>query len=107
MYNSDFPIIREFDFYYSVETEHFYFDVYKAWNGAGGGAMFRAGSYVKRCNGRKFSLDCDLFAEWDYKDKEEAFNAAKLWLNEYIKRLSKELCISNASEPLKEAQQHV
>ena len=88
---AEYPIIKEGEYYLSIETEHFYFDIYKAWNGTGGGAMFRAGSYVKKKGGKKYYLDYELFAEWDYKDKQTAFEEAKTYIFEYIKHLGNEL----------------
>lgn len=88
---AEYPIIKEGEYYLSIETEHFYFDVYKSWNGTGGGAMFRAGSYVKKKGDRKYFLDFELFAEWDYKDKQTAFEEAKSHIFEYMKHLSNEL----------------
>lgn len=88
---AEYPIIKEGEYYISIETEHFYFDVYKAWNGTGGGAMFRAGSYVKKKSDRKYYLDYELFAEWDYKDKQTAFEEAKKHIFENMKRLCTEL----------------
>ena len=83
--------IESYDYYFSAETEHFYFDVYKAWDGSGGGAMFRAGVYIKKNNRRKYYIDCGLFAEWDYKDKQTAFEAAKEWIYKYLESLKSEL----------------
>lgn len=88
---AEYPIIREGEYYFSIETEHFYFDVYKAWHGTGGGVMFRAGSYVKKNGGKRYYLDCGLFAEWDYKDKQTAFEEAKLWVKECIENIGGEL----------------
>ena len=87
----EYPIIKESEYYLSIETEHFYFDVYKSWNGTGGGAMFRAGSYIKKKGEKKYYIDYELFAEWDYKDKQTAFEEAKSYIFEYMKHLSKEL----------------
>lgn len=94
----EYPVEQKGDYYLSIETEHFYFDVYKAWNGTGGGAMFRAGSYIKKNNGnRKYYIDYALFAEWDYKDKQEAFDNAVDWVYEYIDELTNELKTVSAS----------
>ena len=77
--------------YFSVETEHFFFDVYAAWRGSDRKqSMFRAGSYVK-INDRRYVLNYALFAEWDYRDKQTAFEAAKQWVLDQILELSKEL----------------
>lgn len=93
-----FPIVEDHDFYFSVETEHFYFDVYKSWNSASGGAMFRAGSYIKKGGGKKYYIDCELFAEWDYQDKQSAFKAAKQWIFDYLERLKSEINIIEKQE---------
>lgn len=76
--------------YFEIETPHFYFDVYKAWN-AKGQAMFRAGSYIKKGGGKKYCIDHALFAEWDYKDRKAAFEAGKQWVIEHVTTLSDEL----------------
>lgn len=86
-----YPIIKEGEYYLSIETEHFYFDVHKAWNGTGGGTMFRAGSYIKKNGDKKYYIDYELFAEWDYKDKQTAFEEAKSYIFEYMKHLINEL----------------
>ena len=94
MSNTDkYPVIRESEYYYSFETEHFYFDVYKSWNSCSDKkqSMFRAGSYVKKSGDKKYYIDFALFAECDYKDKKSAFEAAKQWIFNYIKSLKKEL----------------
>lgn len=76
--------------FWKFETEHFYFDVYRAWK-AKGQSMFRAGVYIKKCGNKKYSIDFALFAEWDYMNAEDAFEHAKNWIMEYIKRLTDEL----------------
>lgn len=98
---AEYPIIKEGECYLSIETEHFYFDVYKAWNGTGGGSMFRAGSYIKKKGGKKYYIDYELFAEWDYKDKQTAFEEAKAYIFGYMKHLSKELLPSADVEEVK------
>lgn len=95
MGDNQYPIIRNDEYYFYIETEHFVFDCYKSWD-AHGQAMFRAGSYIKKFYGRKYSLDYSLFAEWDYKDKEDAFKTAKQWLLDYIQELIGELNIKEA-----------
>ena len=92
MEEKQYPIIDQGEFYFRLETEHFVFDCYKSWD-AHGQAMFRAGSYVKKFYGRKYYLDYALFAEWDYKDKQTAFENAKQWLFDYIEQLIGELSI--------------
>lgn len=92
MDDKQYPIIRKGEYNFYVETEHFVFDCYKSWD-AHGQAMFRAGSYIKKFYGRKYFLDYQLFAEWDYKDKETAFETAKEWLLDYIQGLIGELNI--------------
>ncbi len=76
--------------FWKYETEHFYFDVYKAWT-AHGQAMFRAGTYIKKSGNKKYAVDWNLFAEWDYKDAEDAFEHAKDWLLQQIVLLTEEL----------------
>lgn len=92
MEEKQYPIIRQSEYTLYVETEHFVFDLYKAWD-AKGQAMFRAGSYIKKFYGRKYFLYYELFAEWDYKDKQTAFETAKQWILDYIQGLIRELNI--------------
>lgn len=77
-------------YFWKFETEHFYFDVYRAWT-AHGQAMYRAGVYIKKSSDRKYLIDFSLFAEWDYRNEQEAFAQAKSWLIEYTALLTKEL----------------
>ena len=77
--------------YYRVDTEHFSFDIYRAWKGTNGGAMFRAGSYIKKGGGKRYSIDYELFAEWDYQSTQDAFEHAKKCLSDYMGRLIDEL----------------
>lgn len=94
----EIPIIRESDYYLSVKTKHFYFDVYKSWNSSDRKqAMFRAGAYVI-IRGRNYSIDCGLFAEWDYKDKQTAFENAKKWVFDYMKQLRGELSMNPTAD---------
>lgn len=76
--------------FWKYETEHFYFDVYKAWT-AHGQAMFRAGTYIKKGGNKKYAIEWALFAEWDYKNTDDAFEHAKVWLMEHIDLLIGEL----------------
>lgn len=76
--------------FWKYETEYFYFDVYKAWT-AHGQAMFRAGTYIKKSDNRKYVIDFNLFAEWDYRNADDAFEHAKDWLIEHIDLLIEEL----------------
>lgn len=56
---------------------------------------------VKQCSGqvhiskksgnKKYAVDWNLFAEWDYKDVEDAFEHAKDWLLQQIVLLTEEL----------------
>ncbi len=78
------------ELFWEYETEHFYFNIYKAWT-AHGQAMFRAGTYIKKGNNRKYFIDYSLFAEWDYKNAEDAFEHAKEWLMQHIELLIGEL----------------
>ena len=77
--------------YFRMDTEHFSFDIYKAWNGTNGGSMFRAGSYIKKNRGRRYCIDYQLFAEWDYQSAQDAFEHAKQYMSDYMECLIGEL----------------
>lgn len=92
--------IKEFPWgYYEIQTERFSFRVYKHGGGNGRPITFRA-----ECNvvigERKYLITWRHFHEWDYRDKDDAFNYAKIWIQETVKSLSAELISS--LEPYKE-----
>ena len=98
-HEEQFPIIKESEYYFSINTEHFYFDVYKAWNSCTNRKqeMFRASVNVKKGD-RKYLIEYSLFAEWDYQDKQTAFAESKKWVLEYAQRLCKELKLTPAAD---------
>lgn len=98
-HEEQFPIIKESEYYFSINTEHFYFDVYKAWNSCTNRKqeMFRASVNVKKGD-RKYLIEYSLFAEWDYQDKQTAFAEAKKWVLEYAQRLCEELKLTPATD---------
>ena len=56
-----YPLIEEHEYYLSIETELFYFDVYRAWHASNDREqdMFRVGVAVKKGD-RKYHIFHDL-----------------------------------------------
>lgn len=87
-----YPIVEERKYFLSIETELFYFDVYRAWHAVYDRTqdMFRVGVAIKK-NDRKYHIFCELFAEWDYANKDVAFDEAKKRLYEIIAEIGTQL----------------
>lgn len=87
-----YPRINEGKYYLNIETELFYFDVYRAWHAVHDREqdMFRVGVAVKKDN-RKYHIFYELFAEWDYSNKDVAFEKAKKRLYEIIVEIGTQL----------------
>ncbi len=87
-----YPIVEENKYFLSIETELFYFDVYRAWHAANDRAqdMFRVGAAIKKGD-RKYHIFHEIFAEWDYANKDVAFEEAKKRLYEIIVEIGTQL----------------
>lgn len=87
-----YPIVEEHKYFLSIETELFYFDVYRAWHAVNDRAqdMFRVGVAIKK-NDRKYHIFHELFAEWDYANKDVAFEESKKRLYEIIAEIGTQL----------------
>lgn len=87
-----YPLIKEHKYYLSIETELFYFDVYPVWYAVRDRTqdMFRVGVAIKKGD-RKYHISHELFAEWDYANKDVAFEEAKKRLYEIIAEIGTQL----------------
>lgn len=87
-----YPLIEERKYHLSIETELFYFDVYPAWHAVYDKKqdMFRVGVAIKKGD-RKYHIFHELFAEWDYANKDVAFEEAKKCLYEIIAEIGTQL----------------
>lgn len=76
--------------YFEIQTENFFFRVYKHGGGNGRPITYRAESSVK-VGERKYQVAWRHFHEWDYRDKNEAYDFAKCWVKKMARCLSAEL----------------
>ena len=87
-----YPLIEEHKYFLSIETEMFYFDVSRVWHAVHDRTqdMFRVGVAIKKGD-RKYHIFHEPFAEWDYTNKDVAFEEAKKRLYEIIAEIGIQL----------------
>lgn len=94
------PKVNEYPWgYYEIETDHFFSRVYKHGGGHGRPETLRAECSVK-IGERKYQVAWRHFHEWDYRDKDDAYDSAKRWIREAVLALADEL--SDAFEVIRD-----